>query len=247
MWNDVFTLAYREVLILTKIKIRILGLIFNALIWLVAMGFGLSPLLSISGVSYFAFLVPGMIGINLLFPSFFGASTLITDRQFGFLKEMLVAPIPRTTLVLGKALGLSFYATISAAMVLAFSIILGFQISNWWTIPALIGIALLASLGLTCFGLALAIKIKDTQSFQLLGNFIVFPFFLLSGAFFPLDQAPWFIRYFSYINPITYAIDAMRQITLGIGHTPLILDLGVLFGFFIITLIVAAKLFEKSE
>ncbi|MDO8647712.1 MAG: ABC transporter permease [Candidatus Diapherotrites archaeon] len=247
MWNDVFTLAYREVLILTKIKIRILGLIFNALIWLVAMGFGLSPLLSISGVSYFAFLVPGMIGINLLFPSFFGASTLITDRQFGFLKEMLVAPIPRTTLVLGKALGLSFYATVSAAMVLAFSIILGFQINHWWTIPALIGIALLASLGLTCFGLALAIKIKDTQSFQLLGNFIVFPFFLLSGAFFPLDQAPWFIRYFSYINPITYAIDAMRQITLGIGHTPLILDLGVLFGFFIITLIVAAKLFDKSE
>lgn len=247
MWNDIFTLAYREVLILTKIKIRILGLFFNALIWLVALGFGLSPLLSISGVSYFAFLVPGMIGINLLFPSFFGASTLITDRQFGFLKEMLVAPIARTTLVLGKALGLSFYATMSAALVLFFSILLGFQINDWWIVPALLLIALLASLGLTCLGLALAIRIKDTQSFQLLGNFIVFPFFLLSGAFFPLEGTPWFIRYFSYINPITYAIDAMRTITLGISHLPLLTNIAVLLGFLAVTVLFAARLFEKSE
>jgi len=246
--NDVFTLAYREVLILTKIKARILGLFVNSLLWLVALGFGLSPILSIEGVSYFAFLVPGMLGINILFPSFFGASTLITDRQFGFLKEVLVAPIKRRTAILGKALGLSLYATFGGIIVLAISLLLGFTLNNWvFQVPALIAIIVLSSLGLTCLGLAIAANMKDTQSFQLMGNFIVFPFFLLSGAFFPLDKAPWFIQAVSYINPITYSIDAMRYISLGIGHLPLVLDLAVLIAFTVACLLIATWAFNKSE
>lgn len=248
MIQDIFTLAYRELLILTKIKTRILGLIVNPLLWLIALGFGLSPVLSVNGLSYFAFLVPGMIGVNLLFPSFFGASSLITERQFGFLKELLIAPIPRRTIVLGKALGLSLYATLSATIVLILGILLGFRMNDWFIgIPATLVIMLLAALGLTCLGLAIASRFRDTQSFQLMGNFIVFPFFLLSGALVPLDKAPWFIQLVSYANPITYAIDAMRHVTLGVGHLPFIIDMGVLVGFVVIMLVLATALFEQTD
>ncbi|MBS3058445.1 MAG: ABC transporter permease [Candidatus Diapherotrites archaeon] len=248
MLKNLATLAYREVLILTKIKARVIGLVVNALLWLIALGFGLNPVVSISGFSYFAFLVPGMIGINLLFPSFFGASTLITDRQFGFFKELKIAPIKRYVVILGKALGLTVYASFSALILLAISFLLGFQLSNpIIQIPQILGLIVLSSLGLTCLGLAIAARFYDTQSFQLMGNFIVFPFFLLSGAFFPLDKAPWFIQAFSYINPITYGIDALRAVSLGISHLPLILDLAILAGFTIATLLLAAWLFNKSE
>ena len=248
MIKDILTLAYREVLILTKIKSRILGLFVNSLLWLVALGFGLSPVLSISGVSYFSFLVPGILGINILFPSFFGASSLITERQFGFLKELLAAPIKRRTALLGKALGLSMYATFGGLIVLALSILLGFRLNNWLLeIPALVLIIMLSALGLTCLGLAIAVNFRDTQSFQLMGNFIVFPFFLLSGAFFPLDKAPWFIQAVSYLNPITYSIDAMRSISLGINHLPLLLNIAILLAFTIAMLFIATWRFEKSE
>lgn len=242
------TLAYRELLIMFKIKSRILGIIINPLLWLVAMGFGLSPVLSIDGLSYFTFLVPGMIGVNLLFPSFFGGSTFIMERQFGFLKELLVAPISRSTIILGKALGLSFYATISGIIVLVIGIILGFRMTDWLIgIPSAVAIMILAALGLSCLGLAVASRFRDTQSFQLIGNFIVFPFFLLSGALYPLDKAPWFIQAISYINPITYAIDAMRSLMLGTGHLPLYLSLGVIIAFDIAMVILATWSFEKSE
>lgn len=248
MIADMLTLAYRELLIMFKIKTRILGIVVNPLIWLVAMGFGLSPVLSINGLSYFTFLVPGMIGVNLLFPSFFGGSTFIMERQFGFLKELLVAPISRTTIVLGKALGLSFYATISGAIVLVMGVLLGFRMVDWVVgIPAVVIIMILASLGLACLGLAVASRFRDTQSFQLIGNFIVFPFFLLSGALYPLDKAPWFIQAISYINPITYAIDAIRVITLNAGHLPLWLSLGVIIAFDIIMVLLATWSFSKSE
>lgn len=246
---DAFIMAYRELLVLTKIKSRILGALINPLLWLISMGFGLSPVLSVNGASYFAFLVPGIMGTSLLFPSYFTAASLITERQFGLLKDVMIAPVSRLSIILGKALGIALYATASSFIVLIIALFLGFQLpANWFiAVPLTVVVMFLAALSFTSIGLTIATKMKDPQGYQLTGNFIVFPMFLFSGALFPLDKAPDAIKLITYVNPLSYAVDAMRFFMLGQNHIPVWIDFAVLIGITIITVFLATWSFTKPE
>lgn len=246
---DAFIMAYREILVLTKIKSRIIGALVNPLLWMISLGFGLSPVLSVNGQSYFAFLVPGIMGTTLIFPSYFTAASLITERQFGLLKDAMIAPVSRLSIILGKALGIALYASASAFIVLILGLFLGFQLPANWIIAVPISAAILFLGGLffTSIGLAIASRMNDPQGYQLTGNFVVFPMFLFSGALFPLDTAPDLIKYIGYINPLTYCVDALRFFLIGQNHFPIWIDLGVLIIATIIALYLATWSFTKRE
>ncbi len=245
--NGVYTLWLREVLRFFRSKGRIIASMGSPFFWLFFMGTGLSAAFSFKGFSYTAFITPGIIMLNILFTSIFSGVTVITDRQFGFLKEMLVAPVSRTTIVLGRTLGSATAAVFQGLLVLAIAMfLLGVQV-NIAGIPAAIGLMILVACGLVALGIAFATKMTDTQAFQFIINFFVFPLFFLSGAVFPLDTAPAWLKTASAFNPLTYAVDGMRLSLIGHGMYPLWLDVAVLGAFLIATLAIAAWLFGQKD
>lgn len=246
--NAVLTIALRELLLYVRNKGRVIGTLGVPFFYLVILGFGLNSILSVRGTNYFSFLVSGIIGMVLLFQSIFSALSVVTERQFGFLKEILVAPISRTDIVLGKATGNAVTATIQGVLVLAMAFLIGFHFEQpWWNLLFLVPVMLLTAFGFVGLGLVFAAKITDPQSFQILFNFLIMPLFLLSGAVFPIESAPPWLQGIAFLDPLTYAIDAFRGLLLGVSHLPLWLSLGVLLAFGIATILLAAFLFHKTE
>ena len=245
--NAVLTIAWREILLYFRNKGRVIGTLGAPLFYLVALGFGLNAVLNVNGTSYFSFLVPGIIGMIILFQSVFSGLSVITERQFGFLKEMLVAPISRSTIVLGKALGNALTASAQGIIVIAIAFFLGFSFPQPLAFPAVLAVMLLTGIGFASLGLALAAKIFDPSAFPAIINFIIFPIFLLSGAIYPLESAPPWLQGIALIDPLTYSVDALRGFLLGLNHFPIELDIAVLLAFDSAMILIAAFLFRKTE
>lgn len=199
---------------------RIIGAVGQPLLFLVALGFGLGPALENSGlgVSYIQYLVPGIVGLALLFTSMFNGMELIEDRRFGFLKETLVAPVSRFSIILGKTLGGATVATMQGLLVFLLSFIFGFELITPALLPLFVVAMFLISLLFTALGIAIATQLEDTQSFPLIINFVIFPLFFLSGALFPLKDLPPGLEIATVLNPLTYGVDALRA-TLISTHT----------------------------
>ena len=247
-FSAVATIAWRELLLYARNKGRVLGTLGVPFFYLVVLGFGLNPLLSVRGTDYFSFLVAGIIGMVLMFQSVFSALSVVTERQFGFLKEMLVAPIARSDIVLGKAIGNAITASLQGVLVLAIAFLVGFSFSQpLLNLVLLLLLMLLVSIGFVGLGLVFAAKITDPQSFQILFNFLIMPLFLLSGAVFPVESAPDWLQTVAFLDPLTYAIDAFRGLLIGISHFPVLLNLGVIVAFDIAMVLLAAFLFSKNQ
>ncbi len=247
-FNGIFTLWLRELIRYSRSRSRIIGSLGMPFFFMLVIGFGLNPIIQIEGASYFSFLVPGIIGMILLFQSIFTGLTVVEDKQFGFMKEILVAPISRTSIVIGRALGGATVTVIQATLVLVIAILLGFsfQLSVINLILAFL-LMFLVSFGFVCLGLAFASRMTDPHGFQLLVNFIIFPIFLLSGAFFPLGSIPEWLRFVAFIDPLTYAVDGLRNLLIGISFFSIITSLIALLLFAIITVLLASYLFNKME
>lgn len=202
---------------------RVIGSLGQPILFLVALGFGLSPALSglPGGVEYIQFLVPGIVGLTVLFSAMFSGMELIQDRQYGFLKETLVAPVSRFSILLGKALGGATVATSQGLLVLAISLLLGFEITNIAMLPVAIVITFLIALAFCALGLSIATQLEDTQSYPLIINFVMFPLFFLSGALFPLEGLPTGLDIVTALNPLTYGVDALRAALIGTSTFPL--------------------------
>jgi ABC-2 type transport system permease protein len=195
------------------------------LLWLVAFGFGLRAAVQLPGqnVDFVTFLVPGMAGMTVLFSSMFAAISIVWEREFGFLKELLVAPVPRGAIVAAKLLAGSATAL---AEVLALSPLLGARFS---VVGALAALPVLALFGMAVNGLGIAVaaRMRSFEGFGSVVNFIIQPIFFLSGALYPLDGAPAALRAVVLVNPMSYAVDAVRGLMIGVHHFPLVLDVGV--------------------
>jgi ABC-2 type transport system permease protein len=246
----VYMLWLREMKRFLRAKSRIIGSLIMPLFFLgfLGLGFNRMPVPGVApGVNYIKFLVPGIIGMTLLFSSTMQGLSVLWDREFGFLKEIMVAPVSRVSIVLGRIAGGVTTSLIQALLILTISLVLGFRLQRWTDFFAALAFMLLVSFTFIGLGLVFASRMKDIQGFGLVMNFIIFPLFFLSGAFYPLTNLPWFIRGLSYIDPLTYGIDGLRGVMIRSQTHPVLMNVLVMIGFAALMLFLGAYFFEKSE
>ncbi len=227
--SAVYILWLRELKRYFRSRAQIVASLGQPLLYLLALGFGLGPVFQKAGRgSYLQFVAPGVIGMTILFSSVFSGIGLLWDRQFGFLKETLVAPVPRSAVMMGKALGAATVALIQGLLVAVVCLIAGFRPANLAEIPAaLLFMALIATV-FAALGIALGSKLENMQGFQLIMNFLVMPIFFLSGALFPLTNLPRVLGVITSCDPLTYGVDGLRGALIGISHFGFVTDLAVL-------------------
>lgn len=243
----IYILWLRQLKRYVRSRSRIIGSLAQPLLFLVALGFGFGPVFEkAGGGNYIQFLAPGIVAMSILFTAVFSGIEILWDRQFGFLKETLVAPVSRVTIMIGRTLGGATVASIQGAVVLIITLIAGFRPDIALVIPALIFMFAIA-LVFTALGTAIACLMEDMQGFGLVVNILIMPAFFLSGAIFPLDTAPTLIRYIAYINPLSYGVDGLRMTLAQIPGFGYSIDIIVLAAVMALFVSIGAWLFTKIK
>lgn len=220
--SGIYTLWHREVLRYSREKARIISSFVQPLLWLIIFGAGISlPIHSAANISYQMFIFPGVITQALQFTSMFMGISVIWDRQFGFMKEILVAPISRVSVFLGKMFGVSTDAIVQGVIIFPFGLLIGVPLS-FGAFFTSFPIMMLITFGVVCVGLTIASFLESLESFGLIQTFVNLPLFFLSGALFPVTNIPAWLQWVFYVNPLTYGVDALRSIILGSAWTPLL-------------------------
>lgn len=246
--ETIYILWLRQVKRYFRSRSRMIGALGQPLLFMLALGFGLGPVFAKAGNgNYFQFLVPGVIAQSVLFTSIFSGIEVIWDKQFGFLKETLVAPVSRFEIMIGRTLGGATAATLQGLIVLGISYLLGFRAHNVFLIPIAFLFMAATALLFTSMGTAVASIIEDMQGFQLIMNFMVLPFFFLSGALFPLKGIPSLLRTIASIDPLTYGVDGLRGMLVGTNQINLGVDALVLVVTTVILVAVGSYLFSKIQ
>jgi ABC-2 type transport system permease protein len=178
--------------------------------------------------SYLQFIAPGVIGMGILFTAIFSGIGLLWDRQFGFLKETLVAPVPRLQIMAGRTLGGATIALIQGTLVLVVCMLAGFRPHGFAAVPLALGFMALIAVVFAALGTAIGSTLRDMQGFQLIMNFLVMPIFFLSGALFPLNNLPAALTVATRLDPLSYGIDGLRGALIGLAHLGVWLDATVL-------------------
>jgi ABC-2 type transport system permease protein len=227
---------------------RVLGAIGQPVLFLLALGYGLGSVYKKAGQgNYLEFLVPGIIIQTLLFSGVFWGIQILFDKRFGFLKEMLVAPVPRVKILLGNALGGTTITLLQALMVFIISLALGFRPHNLVLLPLALVITVAIGVALTSFGAGIASMVEDFQGFQGINNFLIFPLFFLSSALYPLTNAPSWLRVLGEVNPLSYSVDALRYTLIHQSHFGLGKDLLVLAVTLIVCIAFAVNRFNRIQ
>jgi ABC-2 type transport system permease protein len=246
--HAIYILWLRELKRYSRSRARVIGSLGQPLLFLIALGFGLGPIFQKAGQgNYFEFLVPGVIAMGILFTSIFAGIQVIWDKQFGFLKETLVAPISRFEIMLGKTLGGATIAAIQGIIVFILAMLIGFRPTSLDLLPLFFIFIFLIGILFTAVGTAVASVLTDISGFQLVMNFLVQPLFFLSGALFPLNKLPKLLFFVTTIDPLTYGVDGIRGVLIHQNHFSLLTDGIVLLAVTIIVLAVGSYLFSKIE
>ncbi|KPK23648.1 MAG: hypothetical protein AMJ70_02935 [Dehalococcoidia bacterium SG8_51_3] len=214
--RGIYTIWYRDILRFWHDRMRLLGSVTFPLLFLFVFGSGLSARMGMlgEGFDFTQFMYPGIIGMTVLMSSFMSGVSLVWDREFGFLKEVLVAPISRAAVATGKTLGSATIALIQGVLILAFAPLIGVSLSIG-TVLALVPLMFLLAMSLGSFGVLLATRIRSMEAFQATMQMLMFPMVFLSGAFFPLQGLPQWMNVLVKVNPATYGIAPIRQVVLG--------------------------------
>lgn len=244
----VYVMWLREVKRFLRSKSRIIGSLGQPILFLVALGYGLGPVFAKAGQgNYVDFIAPGVIGMSIIFSAIFNGMQVIWDRQFGFLKETMVAPVSRLAIMFGRTLGGATVASFYGILVLVVTVLIGFRPAAWFGVVPAILVMLLIALLFSALGIAVASRLRDMQGFQLIMNFLVMPLFFLSGALFPLQNAPSVLMLIARFDPLSYGVDALRYFLIGVSVFPLALDIGVLVLITALFLLLGAYSFSKIE
>lgn len=246
--SAIYALWLRQLKRFVRSRARIVGALGQPLMFLLALGFGFGPIFERAGEgSYIQFLAPGVIAMAVLFNSIFAGIELIWDRQFGFLKETLVAPVPRLTIMIGRTLGGATVAVLQGLVVLAACALAGFRVNGLGALPAAVGFMALIALTFTALGTAIASVLQDFQGFQLVMNLLVMPIFFLSGALFPLDHVPRALALVASVDPLAYGVDGLRCALIGLTHFGEAADLAVLAVLSALFMTVGGYLFSRIQ
>ena len=246
--EGIYTIWLREAKRYIRARSRIFTSVVTPLLWLIIFGYGLGSALKFVTITggYKAFIFPGIIGQTILFTAIFTGVSVIVDRQYGFLKEIMVAPISRPSIVFGKALGISTAALIQGVILLFLSFVVGVTMT-----PVIFVLSFLLmipiSVGLAGVGLLIASVTDSLEGFNLIMSFVVLPMFLLSGALFPVTGLPGLLQGAVYLDPLTYGVDVLRHIILGYGAIPIYIDVIVIIVFAMVMILAAAFMFSWRE
>ena len=249
----IYTMWLRQMKRFLRVKARIASSVLMPFLFLAFLGLPLSfiPAREIpgmpAGMNFLDFLAPGIVGMTLLFAATMSGASVIWDKEFGFLKEVLVAPVNRFSIILGRSLGGMTTAIIQALIIVAIAVAMGVKISSAFGFFLSIVFMILICATFTGFGLILATKLGDMEGFMSIMNLIIMPIFFLSGAFFPLQAMPAWLRYIMYVNPLTYGVDGLRGTLVGGAAFPLWLDFTVLLILSIVLAGLGAYFFSKME
>ena len=235
--GKLYAIWLREFKVFLREKSRLVASTFTPLLWLFVLGGGLGSAVSTttpvpsntSNIDYQEFIFPGIVIMSVIFSSVFFGAYIIWDRKFDFLKSVMVAPVRRSTIFLGKTFGGMTTSLIQAFILLAIGALIGINYTAESVISFVV-IVLMLSFALTSLGLAIGSYMESLEGFQLIVSFVAFPIYFLSGALFPLDNIPLWLSILTSINPATYAVEALRNSMLGIpGKNLFIVNIGVLF------------------
>jgi ABC-2 type transport system permease protein len=257
--KGIYTIWLRDVIRFSRNRARILASLGQPLLFLFVFGAGLSPAMGTmagGNLKFEQFMFPGILAMAVLFTAIFAAVSIVWDREFGFLKEVMVAPVSRVAVALGKLAGGSTVAMFQGSLVLLFAPLLGIKLSLDQAL-ILIGLMLLLALVMSALGILVAARQRSMEGFQVIMNFIMLPMFFLSGAFFPLNGVPIWMEVLAKVNPVTYGVDPLRQVALreSVPQTfmdalrlhPITTDVAIMLGFGIAFLVPAVWLFSKQD
>jgi ABC-2 type transport system permease protein len=254
-----YTIWYRDVLRFLRDRTRVLTSLAQPLLFLFVFGGGLAPAMSGLGggnLSFTEFMFPGILGMTVLFTSIFSAVSIVWDREFGFLKEVMVAPVSRAAVALGKVAGGSTVAMFQALIVLVLAPLIHIKLSVVQLL-ILVGLMLLLAAVMTSFGILIAARQRTMEGFQMIMQFLLMPMFFLSGALFPLRGVPLWMSVLSRIDPVTYGVDPLRQVALResvpaqflqtLSLHPIATDVVVMVGIGLVFIVPAIWLFSKQD
>ncbi|HEU0116028.1 MAG TPA: ABC transporter permease [Thermomicrobiales bacterium] len=243
----ILMLCERDVTRYLRERAQLYGSLARTVVWLFVLGAGLRGSITIPGnISYLAYVFPGMLAMAIIFTALQSAVSVIFDREFGFLKEILVAPIPRPSIAIGKALAGATIATIQGCVIFLFAPLAGLR-PGPLALLGCVGVMLLSAFGLTAVGLLFAARMTSFEGFGTINNFIVMPLYFASGAQFPLERAPHWMQTLARFNPLAYAVDLLRGLLVGVWSYDPRLDLLVLAAFALIALTGATFAFSQQE
>lgn len=258
----IYTIWLRECKSFLREPSRLVGMIGQPLMYLLIVGQGIASGLTLnqaSDVNYLRFIYPGILAMSVLFTSMFSAVSIIWDREFGFLKEVLVAPVPRWAIAVGKVLGGSTVAMAQALILIALAPVAGVWphslVAGTVMVLQLLLLCFLISFAMTSLGVAVAARMRSMQGFQMVMNFLVMPLYFLSGSMFPLQTAPTWMQAIMYVNPLSYGVDALRNVVFTVsGSAPeglirwdLVTDVSILAVLAAVLASVAAFRFGTAE
>jgi ABC-2 type transport system permease protein len=254
----VYAIWYREIIRFLKDRSRWFGFIAQPLLYLFLIGYGIAHSMTFrSGpaaahVNYLSFMYPGILGMSILFTSIFSGVGIIWDREFGFLKEVLVAPVPRWAVAVGKAAGIATIVLVQSAVLLGLAPVAGIGLGVAMVLKVL-GVAALLGFGLGSFGIAIAARMQSMEGFQFVMNVLTMPMFFLSGAMYPLKGLPVWLSVLTHIDPLAYGVDGLRNVVYGAGQEARLLvqyslglDLGVMVALAVVLMAVGAWSFEAQ-
>jgi ABC-2 type transport system permease protein len=246
--SAIYILWLRELKRYFRSRVQLVASLGQPVLYLLVLGFGLGPVFQRAGNGiYLQFVAPGVIGMTVLFSSIFSGLGLLWDRQFGFLKETLVAPVPRLQIMVGRTLGGATVSVIQGLLVAFICVLAGFRPVHFATAPLALGFMVLIAIVFAALGVAIGSSLQDMQGFQLIMNFLVMPIYFLSGALFPLTGLPKVMGWITSADPLSYGIDGMRAVLLGVTHFGSFTDLTVLAAVGSVLLVVGAYRFSKIE
>lgn len=248
--KGLYAIWYRELLVFMREPSRLIGAIIQPLLWLVIFGTGLGSIIepgAVSGANYQQFLFPGILVMTVLFSSLFFGLYIILDKRIDFLKEVLVAPLNKSTMFFGKALGGSTDGLLQVIILMILGVIFFGIHFNLLTIILTFIIVILLLIAVTSLGLAIGSIMDSPEGFGLISSFVIFPLFFLSGALFPVTKLPIWLKIIVTINPVSYSVDALRSVILGITSYGLLLDFTVLIIFAIVTVSAGTWAFKRIK
>jgi ABC-2 type transport system permease protein len=244
----IYILWWRQLRRYLRSRARLLASLGQPVLFLLAFGFGFAPVFQKAGQgNYLQYLAPGVIGMGVLFSAVFSGIELIWDRQFGFIKETLVAPVPRYQIMLGRTAGGATVAVIQGVLVALVCTLAGFRaqsVAHW---PAALLFMVLIAVTFTALGSAIASLVEDFQAFPLVMNFLIMPLFFLSGAIFPLRGLGSGLTAVTRLDPLSYGIDGLRGALTGLWQFSPALDASVLGALTIAMLVLGGFMFARIE